>query len=1306
MHARRIVPVGLTLTLAVVAQVAFAQVEMKHQTWSGDKFQEMGAEIAKNNDLNFLSFPDAKRIKADKVNNVDDLIDGEAGSFGGDGRVGVDGNPSTIIYYLGFPRSIKEINLFSGNIDSRANQDFEIRLANNEKNPGKQPGFPKDPTFTSGDKIIGPGSGGFMTKIVDPSGKPITGDKRYDWIEFKLWKSYPTKVGDPAKAQSKANSWASYIELQVLADAEDTALFKSPKERDAWYAKRADTKFQKLLVAEVGEDVAAAIQNPESLKRSITNLTQKFPSQYDGRKYLAQYEAALKELGECPKSVISESNPRGAISKETIDAYFAAAKKFGEFRKEALLANPLMRFEKLLFRRAQNAGLQANWISNAARGKGGYGNALATVNPQDANGEAQTLIENPNNSFIGDINLHWDADKILVTALSDEKTWQIYEMPLTEEKPTLRQVSPSMGKDVDNVEGCYVPDGSTLFISTASMMGVPCIDGSSPVGNIYRLETDNKTIRQLTFEQDQDWCPILLPNGRVMYLRWEYTDTSHYFTRILFHMNPDGTNQVEYYGSNSFWPNSVFYAKPIPGSSTKFVGVVTGHHGVSRIGELYTFDIQKGRKEATGAVQQIPGYGKKVEPIIKDQLVDDSWPKFLFPYPLDENYHIVSAQMTPGSPWCLYLVDTFDNMLKIREEKGFGLYEPTPLIKKPKPQVRPNTVDTDSKESNVFVTDVYFGDGLKNVPRGTVKKFRVFSYNFGYRGLGGHDLFGMESCWDARRLIGEVPVYEDGSASFRFPPNTPIAIQPLDDKGAAMQLMRTWFVGMPGENNSCTGCHESQNTVTPNKRTVAMGKAPTPITPFLGPERPFSYKYEIQPILDKYCVGCHDGSEANKDRPNFADKTPGHRGFSKSYHALHPYVRRPGPESDAYMFQPMEYHASSSELFQRLGKGHHGVQIDADSMRKLYTWVDLNVPYFGTWAEVAEIHRKKNPESVTNVSARYNELKTLYAGVDLDPEKDPYAGIALPENIEFVKPTEPKLNYAAPKADNWPFDEKQAQLMQTKPHQNVQVTNDIAIDLAYIPTGQFVMGDDGGDADELPRSVCTVQRPFWMATTEVTNELYAQFNPTHDSRFIDQWWKDHTTPGYPANKPKQPVIRVTWNEAVKFCQWLSQKTDKKFRLPTEAEWEWACRAGTSTPMWYGELNTDFGKFENLADMSTKKFVVRGVNPQPINNPPDVEAFIPRAEGVDDGNMIEENVGGYQANPWGLFDMHGSVAEWTASDYRVYPFAPAVNDPRIKKVVRGGSWFDRPKYARSGYRRAFEPWQPVYNVGFRVVCEEF
>ena len=1277
------------MLVAVFVPAVSAQVSTTNQAWRENAFGEMANAVRVNHDLNLLAFPGARLERANQVSDAQHLIDGEVGSYGGSGRVAMNGAPSTIVYYLGRPRKIQEILLYSANIDSRSHQDFEIRLANNAANPGRAPSFPRQPTFTSGDRIIGAGNGGYLSRIANQSGETLFGEQQYDWIEFRIWRSYPTRVGDPAKGQSPANSWASFVELQVIGDPNDPALFVSAAERQAWLDARAAERFQKTLADELGADVRRALQDTASLKRAIDDLTKKYPSQYDGKKFADRYETIVAQLKSAPTKTEAEQT-----------RYIALAKEFAELRREALMANPLMKFDQLLFRRAQNAGLMSNWISNAARGKGGYGNALAIVNPQDPQGEAKTIIENPNNSFVGDINLHWDANKMLVTALSSNRTWQIFELGI--DGSGFRQVTPSVGTDVDNVEGCYVPDGAVLFISTANMMGVPCIDGSSPVGNIYRLETDGKTVRQLTFEQDQDWCPVLLPNGRVMYLRWEYIDTPHYFTRLMFHMNPDGTNQIEYYGSNGFWPNSMFYSRQVPGSTTKFASIITGHHGVSREGELVLFDVAKGRKEAEGAIQQIPGFGKPVEPIIKDQLVNDSWPKFLFPAPLDENYLIVSAKLTPSSPWGLYLVDTFDNMLKIREEPGFGLFEPTPVIKQPMPPVQANRVDPASKESTVFITDVYFGQGLPDVPKGTVKKLRVFEFSYGYRGIGSHAYLGMESAWDARRILGEVPVYEDGSASFIIPANTPLALQPLDEQGRAVQWFRSWFVGMPGENQSCTGCHEHQNSVTPNTTTTAMRRAPTPIEPFLGPARPFSFSHEVQPVLDHYCVGCHDGQEERAGRPNFADTSPGQYSYSKSYHALHPYVRRPGPEGDYHILKPMEFHASSSELFIMLEKGHHGVEIDRDSMRKLYAWADLNVPYFGTWIEVAR--RLNRVEQVTTVAARATELRSLYAGVDFNPEYEPYAHLELPGVVEFLKPKTVVLDYTVPNASNWSFNAETAKAKQTKPNQKIKV-GDTSIEMAWIPTGKFVMGDDGGFADELPRSVVEIKKPFWMMTTEVTNALYQQFDSNHDSRFIDQWSKDHVHPGYPANKPHQPVIRIHWNRANEFCQWLSEQTGKKFRLPTEAEWEWACRAGSATPMWYGDTNVDFSKLENLSDTQTRKFVVRGVNPQPMSNPPPHEAFIPRAEGVDDGFMIADVVGWYQANPWGLHDMHGSVAEWTSSDYRPYPFVDTPNDSTLRKVARGGSWRDRPEWSRSGIRRAYEPWQPAFNVGIRVVCED-
>ena len=175
-----------------------------------------------------------------------------------------------------------------------------------------------------------------------------------------------------------------------------------------------------------------------------------------------------------------------------------------------------------------------------------------------------------------------------------------------------------------------------------------------------------------------------------------------------------------------------------------------------------------------------------------------------------------------------------------------------------------------------------------------------------------------------------------------------------------------------------------------------------------------------------------------------------------------------------------------------------------------------------------------------------------------------------------------------------------------------------------------------------------------------------------------------------------------------FCEWLSEEIGFECTLPTEAEWEWACRAGTATPLSFGDLDADFSSFANLADASTSKLAVTGVDPHPIANPNQYQDYLPKDARYDDGHRMMADVRQYQPNAWGLHDMHGNVAEWTRTDYRHYPYegGDGRNDvtSRADKVVRGGSWRDRPKLARSAWRYGYRPYQRVYNVGFRIVVK--
>ncbi|NLX97315.1 MAG: hypothetical protein GXY83_14180, partial [Rhodopirellula sp.] len=544
------------------------------------------------------------------------------------------------------------------------------------------------------------------------------------------------------------------------------------------------------------------------------------------------------------------------------EQFLAIYRRAAALEHEVALGNPLLDFERLLIVRrsakSPRLGLPQNWQSNCVLPREGFDDEIAVVSPVRSEGSLTTLYRPAGPHFVGDVDLDFDADRMLFSSIGSANRWHIFEIKT--DGTGLRQVTPGDHDDVDNYDACYLPDGRILFCSTASMVAVPCVNGSTRVANFYLMNSDGSGIRQLCFDQEHNWCPTVLNNGRVLYLRWEYTDTPHAHSRVLFHMNPDGTAQMEYYGSNSYWPNSLFYARPIPDHPTRFVGIVSGHHGVARMGELVVFDPALGRREAEGAIQRIPGRGRKVEAKIEDNLVDGSWPKFLHPFPLSEKYFLVAAQPTAESNWGIYLVDTFDNMVLIKEEPGYALLEPIPLRKTKRPPILPDRVNLASDEGLVYLSNIYAGSGLEGIPPGTVKKMRLFSYHYLFPGMGGpQGVVGMEGPWDIKRIVGTVPVEPDGSALFRIPANTPIAVQPLDSEGKALQLMRSWFTAMPGEVLSCVGCHESQNSSPPTRYTQAMNRPPSEIAAWRGPVRGFSFEREVQPVLDKYCVGCHDG---------------------------------------------------------------------------------------------------------------------------------------------------------------------------------------------------------------------------------------------------------------------------------------------------------------------------------------------------------------------------------------------------------------------------------------------------------------
>ena len=1096
----------------------------------------------------------------------------------------------------------------------------------------------------------------------------------------------------------------------------------------------ADWRLHRPGAKKLSNGLAGGVQDASvaSVRLAISSLMQTFGARYP------QGPEFLKRLDDLEQRLEAAT----AQSKEALQ------KVNGDLRslqREALLANPLLDFDRLLLvKRAADSpklGLPQNWQSNSSLPMTGFRDSVVILSLGDAEGQLTTLYEPEDGRFIGDLDLDFDAERLLFSMPGAGGRWQVFEIGV--DGAGLRQLTGEQ-PDVDSYDACYLPDGKIIFSSSAYFNAVACTGDHAAV--LYVMDADGRNIRQLTFDQEHDWSPAVLNNGRILYTRWEYTDTVHCHSRLLFHMNPDGTQQMEYLGGNSYWPNAFFYARPIPDHPTKVVAVISGHHGVPRMGELVVFDPARGRHEAAGAVQRIPGYGKKVEAVLKDQLVDDSWPKFLHPYPLSEKHFLVASKPRPDSLWGIYLVDTFDNMLLIKEEPGYALLEPIPLKSTPRPPVIPDNVDLSRNDAVVYIADIYTGRGLKGIPRGTVKSLRVFTYHFAYQGMVGNpNTIGVDGPWDIKRVLGTVPVCEDGSAKFRIPANTPISVQPLDSEGKAIQLMRSWLTAMPGETVQCAGCHESQNSAPPAQTSLAVNRQPDEIKPWYGQPRGFSYRREVQPVIDRYCVGCHDGTGTKKgtgpicrNGPEGAShkldlspfSCPNLRGdenvtdyatelswqrnadagrFSVGYTELHRFVRRPGCESDFHVLEPMEFHADTTELVQMLSKGHYGVQMDAEAWDRLITWIDLNCPFHGTrHEELVDPGRQRE---------RRRELLKQYANVDDDPEAVPGPGTGLYNSGKPLDPIVPKPR-ATPVAQpidipDWPFDANEAARRQQAAGPVTRQTIDLGdgqeIDMVLVPAGEFLMGSSTGELDELPVGRVSLDGPYWISVCEITNRQYNLFDPGHDSRVESKSATQYGIQGYPVNRPEQPVVRVSWNEAMAFCRWLSQQSGRPFSLPTEAQWEWVCRAGSATRLFFGGLDDDFSPFANVADAKLAEFASDvWDNSKPLKHATRYDEWFPKDTRFNDGALLSVEPGRYRPNPWGLFDMHGNVAEWTRTTYQSYPYdaGDSRDDPASagRKVVRGGSWRDRPRRCTSSFRLSYLPYQRVYNVGFRVVCE--
>ncbi len=497
------------------------------------------------------------------------------------------------------------------------------------------------------------------------------------------------------------------------------------------------------------------------------------------------------------------------------------------------------------------------------------GSALCLFDTAGARGKVEVLLESPE-GVIRDPDVSYDGKRILFSwKKSDrEDDYHLYEMDI--ESRQVRQITEGLG--FADYEGIYLPDGNLLFNSTRCVQTVDC--WWTEVSNLYTCDANGKMLRRLTFDQVHDNFPQTLEDGRVVYTRWDYNDRGQLYPQPLFQMNPDGTGQSEFYGNNSWFPTTILHARGIPGTQ-KLLALATGHHSL-QTGKLIEIDPALGRQENSGVKLIAP---ERETPADRVDAYGQDGDQFQYPYPMDEEKFLVSftSRFQQRNPWenryGIYFMTRAGHRELLVYNPRISSNQAIPLAPRRAPHTRPSSVNYAKDTGTYYIQNIYSGPGLKGVKPGTIKSVRVVALEFRPTGIGENGNWGHagssdvstpvslgNGSWDVKTVLGNALVYEDGSAFFTVPARTPIYFQALDAQGRSVQTMRSWSTLQPGENASCVGCHETKNStpLAPRPVSQAMRNAPQDLEPFYGPARGFSFEKEIQPILDRHCVVCHD----------------------------------------------------------------------------------------------------------------------------------------------------------------------------------------------------------------------------------------------------------------------------------------------------------------------------------------------------------------------------------------------------------------------------------------------------------------
>ncbi len=549
----------------------------------------------------------------------------------------------------------------------------------------------------------------------------------------------------------------------------------------------------------------------------------------------------------------------------------------------------------------------------------------------------------------------------------DEAYFHLYTMGV--DGSDLRQLTAG---PYDDVMPTWLPDGGIAFCSTRrrsySRCFGPAFSRRWDAYTLHRIEADGTGLRQLSWNDVNEWFPEVMETGQLLFARWDYIDRDAVTHQNLWSMRPDGTNQAAVWGNATPAPHCAFQAKPVPGSG-KIVFVASAHHSVTG-GPLCLLDPAVDSNSLMAALTRLtPQPFPEAEGAI-NEYYNSPWPlsERLFLAAYSPEPLLFEPARQPDHALGLYLVDAEGNRELLYRSLSLGSTSPVPVRPRPVPPVlpglRPGQAGEGAEElAEVFLADAY--RGLGDVARGTLRELRVLQIFPKTTPLANTPPVGFAGEENARAVLGTVPLLPDGSARFLVPARRPLLFQVLDADGCAYQTMRSTTAFQPGERTSCIGCHENRMTAPPVARPLARDRSPDRLRPGPFDGAPFSYMSVVQPIWDRHCLACH-GPEKPAGGINLA-RTP-RDGFAESYWSLcgDPAAflgSATNPERAAGALVPRfgarnrievtppggVFGARGSRLLRMLREGHQKVALTPEELRRIATWIDCNAVFYGSY---------------------------------------------------------------------------------------------------------------------------------------------------------------------------------------------------------------------------------------------------------------------------------------------------------------------------------------------------------------------